>query len=524
MFTFMSSHPPTEREKSSKLSISSSSYRTNIPPTPSRDMQEYDSAYIVKLNDFVDRACMIPTVLGHIPEPRSQFCIWKSVIRAVAMSQDTLMELSFDGDVDTDDLDIHVQRELSNPTSFPSQVARVCAYVFVGLVFPSVDDMLIHARECIDTVLFALLSICRDHVTQDQRIMAVLTSSIDRFMLTLYEDVMYIKIMSDIKRSTQVNLPESNPERIKSTHFPENWRAKCVVLSTRIALARAPADKLFHLIKILQYVSKLAAASAPSTPRSKPTKSTNLEPSISNMPASLESIPEGTKSQETTRNQTPQPTTSEKIIAEIHDLRPAPLVVLEGVASPMEDIASPTVSYFHSASKGERHLVLDDDEIVTLDAPPDSDDEIEDSDDDILDPPEQNGWITYNRNVAALFEVTSEDMLSPQSPRRDRDCDAPAAGNEAKEEGSTPSGYSAVMVPKVPEKTADTDRLLQVFAHIIYVQQKEGVIDWISECRFLSSAMISPDAQIMNGPHGYALVTLQQALYCLVQGDYEYLH
>lgn len=402
----------------------------------------YTPVFAIKLEHIVDKACMIPTVLGYIPEPKSAFCIWKAILRAVAMRQSNILEhtLPFPTEC-SDDLVIAADGLLVNTETFPAQVALIALLVFVSLRFVSVDSMLAHARECVDTVLCALLSVAPEDLSKDRSAMQLLTLTVDRFMLSRDSSMMYEKIMREIRQSSATALPRRSPGGLDVAAFPAQWKARCVRHSARLSAARAPADKLSALVRLLQYISTFQQGAGRST-----------------------------------SSEVNQETATEGVLVE------------------------------HPASRVGMRLSSDT---------ADSEDEDEGEEADAVGPimstgTGTEGWITYTTNTAALFD--SSLSLADSPPVRSK------KEEEHEEEDEGDEDVDVVMVGR-GARTADTDQLLAILTYVLYLQQKEGVLDWFSECRYLGSALGDQEQQIMNGPQGYALVTLQQALYCLCQGN-----
>jgi hypothetical protein len=148
-----------------------------------------------ELNDIGEQACMIVKVLGYMPEPGSELCVWRSILRAVAFRQSN-MSRSLSIDSSTADLQDIVRSVFQDQLSFPAQVAHVAVTVYIALI--KLDDfsgiVLMHARECLDSIICAFLSICNPEVVKDGIVISELCNHIDRYSLDMNFGILYNKI------------------------------------------------------------------------------------------------------------------------------------------------------------------------------------------------------------------------------------------------------------------------------------------------------------------------------------------
>jgi hypothetical protein len=49
--------------------------------------RELNLQFELQLQKIIEKACMIPRMIGYLPEPKSQFCVWTSSLRAIALQQ-----------------------------------------------------------------------------------------------------------------------------------------------------------------------------------------------------------------------------------------------------------------------------------------------------------------------------------------------------------------------------------------------------------------------------------------------------
>ncbi len=77
-----SHHSDSHHGKNGKNGSSRSSA---IPAIPIN--KELNLKVEVQLEKIIEKACMIPRMIGYLPEPKSQFCLWTSSLRAIALLQ-----------------------------------------------------------------------------------------------------------------------------------------------------------------------------------------------------------------------------------------------------------------------------------------------------------------------------------------------------------------------------------------------------------------------------------------------------
>ncbi len=486
-------------------------------PSNEKD-EEYGFAFVVKLEHIVAKACMIPAVLGHIPEPRSHFCIWKSILRAVALKHNNLREnlVHFDPELSPEEIEQTVVAELNDQESFPAQVSFVCVYTFLSIQYTSISSMLQHARECIDVVLCAFLAVKKEsYLTEDRQMMSILSVAIDRFLLTRDHEMMYAKIFNEIKQSTAHRTLLFTGGKVNTKDFPVKWRRRCVRLSERVAAQHAPADKLDCLVQLLQYVAMLSAI-RPRPPREKE-ELPQAAPAGSAIPAEA-------------------PTATQLTESGLNDsavLIPAPIPRLDS----REYVSIPVESKVEAGAaavggSGVREMGVDLGTIAIIDeieentevqAVRESADyvkvgeaggrrgeEVErrltshggddksvgagDFEDPVDSEDEREAWMTYGNRVAKFYE---------------RQCSSDSMAEQAED-------ADTVLVSR---HVHDTDRMLEMLIYVIYTQQRDKVVDWLAESRYLDSELAYEDQQGITGPRGYALVTLQQAMACLLQNN-----
>eukprot|EP01031_Cornospumella_fuschlensis_P027172 gene27172-32826_t len=475
MFTF---HDGSEKESSSGHV---SAYKSRISPRgvikkldfnkTSEPVEEdsYDSAFWVRLDHIAEKACMIPTVLGHIPPPQSQYCIWKSILRAVAMRHNNLQErpLDIEPEMSDDAVEELVLSYLEDYDCFPAQVAHVCLHVFPSLNFTDLDSTIDHARECLDAVVCAFLAISKRNLLEDRRVLSLLSNIVDRKVLSMHGRVIYEKVYSRLAEYSREVVVHENTDKVDTKAFPLKWKSKCVRYAEEMASKVAGSDKLDVLIKLLQYIVVI-------TSKEKKVKKSSVRVNTTDEQRDVADSVEGRDScggiVELDSRESEEVVVTKPCVSDPYVL-----------ASPVDAHNKPTLALSLPQSTQEDYVDLHDGEQssrtpIVHNTTADSDDEDGTG----------IGWQTFNANVAAHYE------------------------NYAVQEEEDGEGDEAMVVCK---EAAGTEILVQVLEEVMYSQHKEKVIDWVAECRYLDSAMCedSQDAR------GYALATVLGSLRCLIK-------
>ncbi|RYH30640.1 hypothetical protein EON65_04535 [archaeon] len=475
------SHAPctmfTFNDGSAKESTSGhvSAYKSRVSPRGSlrkidskksadpAEEEDYDSAFWVRLDHIAEKACMIPTVLGHIPPPQTQYCIWKSILRAVAMRNNNLQDRPLDIEPEMSDEDIEqlVLTYLEDFDCFPAQVAHVCLHVFPSLNFTDLDSTISHARECLDAVVCAFLAISKRKLLEDRRVLSLLSNAVDRKLLSMHGRVIYEKVYCKLAEYSREVVVHENTDKVDTKAFPHKWKSKCVRYAEEMASKVACNDKLDVLIRLMQYIVVITS------------KEKKIKKSCGEVAA--ESGREGGRE-------------SEGGIVELDSRESEEIMVDKPSVSDPYIMTSPTSEDSKAPLTLSLPLPTHEDYVTLHDGEQSSKtpyfhNDTADSDDE---DGSGIGWQTFSANVAAHYE------------------------NYAVQEEEDGDGDDAMMVCK---EAAGTEVLVQVLEEVIYAQHKERVVDWVAECRYLDSPMCedSQDAR------GYALATVLGSLRCLVK-------
>lgn len=381
MFTFFNSSSSAHSSKTSGNStpfITSPKHKTS---TPSISV-EYLFSY--QLDSIVEKACILPTLLQEFPLPKSKFCIWKSIYRAILIKnsykylflnylvnekeffienlKDENEEIFYS---DSSELTSKILKYFENPSYLPCQVSLVSLMVFLSLKFPSINDMILHLKECIEVIRNSFF-----YSTNN----------------SLYE-----KIFTN-----------------NSTHFFDNLYKKIYLVIERFVLnyeSNIIYDKLYMQIKSFQSLFK---------------KKENI-----------------------------------KLENEYSNKRDISLV-----------FSPPKIKFLDSISLSIKNSCSPYEKL--------------------------NGFIK-------LMQGLSLDVIESPNDLNQSENDMNIDENQFQISESNSIVY-------------ETDELLELLTSLLSNQIDEGLIDWLTECLFLSSDFLSPLSIDFLGSHGYALVTLQQCL------------
>lgn len=138
-----------------------------------------------------------------IPSPGSADCIWRKELHFIATQQSHInkykdiptLSNANESDIDSysalDDIIISV---LEDTRSFPGQVCSALHSLYLSKQFHSDRDTLLHARECLDAIACAVLSIAPITGTSDDTsISERISRAVDRHVLGLSHRAMYCK-------------------------------------------------------------------------------------------------------------------------------------------------------------------------------------------------------------------------------------------------------------------------------------------------------------------------------------------
>lgn len=239
---------------------------TDLGDRTANDMH-FDSIFELKLEEIIEKACSIPAVLGYVPEIKSPFCIWRTLLRAIVMRQTTDLNrvAAFCSPEDSSTtIESKVRICLSDLDGFAGQLFVCCFYVFLSLNAIDTQELAVqHGRECLDTIVDGLLCICNDEVTQDSRIVRTIIVAVEKFVFHEQNGAFYEKIFQYMAR-------EASTLHLNTTfrdihYWPEsNWK-EFNKYATAIRMKHCPKEKLVIFVVFLQLITEATAAPTTAT-------------------------------------------------------------------------------------------------------------------------------------------------------------------------------------------------------------------------------------------------------------------
>lgn len=212
-----------------------------------------------------------------VPSPGSADCIWRRELHLIAAKQSNInkykdiptLPCTNESDADSDSsVDNGVVSILEDTRSFPGQVCTALHSMYLAKLFNSDRDTLLHARECLDAIASAVLSIVPLAITSiDSSISERISRAVDRYVLCLSHRAMYCKaflaahlINFDNDKKLNCAVQEKRSEMHDSFGSSELLEpceycrfVKPILMYTTELLS--PRDKLSQFKKALQAIS-----------------------------------------------------------------------------------------------------------------------------------------------------------------------------------------------------------------------------------------------------------------------------
>ena len=212
-----------------------------------------------------------------VPSPGSADCIWRRELHLIAAQQSHInkykdmpsLSCTNESDAESDNsLDNGVASILEDTRSFPGQVCIALHSMYLAKLFNSDRDTLLHARECLDAIASAVLSIVPLAITSiDTSISERISRAVDRHVLGLSHRAMYCKaflaahlINFDNDKKLTCAVQEKRSEMYDSSGSSELLDpceycrfVKPILMYTTELLS--PRDKLSQFKKALQAIS-----------------------------------------------------------------------------------------------------------------------------------------------------------------------------------------------------------------------------------------------------------------------------
>eukprot|EP01038_Epipyxis_sp_PR26KG_P008037 gene8037-10892_t len=229
------------------------------------------------LYSILHKASKIPDFIGYIPMPGSPYCIWKSVLRAIGSRQSLLVRSNYDYStfISTKEL---IYELLLDYNSFPGQVFFVAHSLFLKLDFNKYPlnnqsngnssnnnsniihsyskQVLMHGRECLDTIICSILSISQQEVSNDANIVKRICNIVDKFVLEHDFNIMYNKIFKSVLKYTKsFNIIINNDNNnFNKTLFDDNFIKNSIIedVTSNITQAKTAIEKLETIVYLLQ--------------------------------------------------------------------------------------------------------------------------------------------------------------------------------------------------------------------------------------------------------------------------------
>lgn len=242
-------------------SSSSASNEMPIPRNKTAADVQFDSIFELKLEQIVEKACSIPDVLEYVPEIKSPFCIWRTLLRAIVIRQTTSLNrvAPICTDESTSAVESSIRSCLADLDGFAGQLFVVCFYVFLSLnVFTSMDMVVAHGRECIDTVADGLFCICAEESLQDPRIIRNMIVAVEKVIFNEQSGAFYEKIFQFVKKEAQ-SVTLNQVFQDAHSWSERRWR-EFDKYASAIQMKRCPKEKLMIFVVFLQLIAEATSS------------------------------------------------------------------------------------------------------------------------------------------------------------------------------------------------------------------------------------------------------------------------
>ena len=218
-----------------------------------------------------------------IPPPGSIDCIWSKNLQLLANEQSAvvkspnislLLRSYSSGDEFLRTLDLVVQSLLDDALSFPGRVCSSLHAIYLNTNFGHDRKSLQHARECLDAITCAVLSVLPLEITtKNYAVTEAVSRTVDRHVLGLSHRAMYCKVfltaqlISDVddKKLSSLNFDKQtklNGLQLKHDNMSKEMSANYGTAKATLVSATkmtSPRDKVSQLRKALQIISKVAS-------------------------------------------------------------------------------------------------------------------------------------------------------------------------------------------------------------------------------------------------------------------------
>ena len=139
-------------------------------------------------------------------------------------------------------------------------VFHTCHELFRSLSFPTIADTLVHGRECIDTVISAVLTLCDEEtVLSNEELVSCIMEAVEYEMLSYQGSTMYDKLMMSIFAITQrfspLALPLQQASKDESSAEEEILLDRVATICQDIPVQLSPKRKVAILVQAMREIA-----------------------------------------------------------------------------------------------------------------------------------------------------------------------------------------------------------------------------------------------------------------------------
>jgi len=192
------------------------------------------------------------------PAPGSKNCVWRAILRSTASKHKLARIVSALPPVSNAKyFEKCIEYILMDASSFPGQamIHLHAAYIEIGL--PNDQLYLTHARECLDSVSCAVLSVLMPDTGSDELVLASIINCVDRFVFNFSGGSMYKKCFGAALRvcaESDSATRQKCQEKALAAHQPFSFELEKTFLA-KVTAAKTPHDKLEALVETIQSIS-----------------------------------------------------------------------------------------------------------------------------------------------------------------------------------------------------------------------------------------------------------------------------
>eukprot|EP01041_Mallomonas_annulata_P001935 gene1935-3755_t len=155
-------------------------------------------AVVTPIASTLDPSIVDSTAVENTPAPGSKDCIWRNSLRSIAKKFNLSRTISLPADPLI--LETFITSLISDITSFPGTVCQTLRSIYLELEFENCHLELAHARECLDNISCAVLTVLPADIAQDKDKLLVIVNAVDRKVLSTNDNAMYEKVWNAAQR------------------------------------------------------------------------------------------------------------------------------------------------------------------------------------------------------------------------------------------------------------------------------------------------------------------------------------